>query len=378
MIAKKIPFFQHELGHEELNEIRKVFDGTILTTGDTVREFERLFSNYLNCRHTLGVNSCTGALHLSLVALGIGPGDEVITTPLTFVATATAIIESGATPVFIDVESDTGNIDVTRIESAITHRTKAIMPVHLYGLMCDMVMIKKIADQYDLAIIEDCAHCIEGERDGIKPGQLSDTACFSFFATKNITCGEGGAVICNDDALYDRLKVLSLHGMNKTSIDRHKEGYSHWDVKELGWKYNLSNIQAAILIPQIKNIARQCDRRHALSEYYKKILSKINEIKYPGNRINTTHAHHLFTVWIDEKKRDKVIQEMIKADIGVVVNYRAIHLLTFFSKSFGYKKGDFYNAENIGNRTISLPFYPSMSKEYAKHVVDTLQVIIDE
>ena len=237
-MTKKIPFFRHSLGQAELDAVGEVLKGPILTTGDTVAEFESRFASCLNADYAIGTTSCTGALHMSLLALGIGSGDEVITTPMTFIATATAIISAGARPVFVDVEPDTGNLDASQVESAITKNTKAIIPVHLYGQMCDMHALRSIADHHGLHIIEDAAHCIEGTRDGIKPGQLGDTACFSFYATKNLTCGEGGAVITNDPEVADRLRLLRSHGMTKIAIDRERDGYSHWDMVLFGWKYS--------------------------------------------------------------------------------------------------------------------------------------------
>ncbi|MBT5658982.1 MAG: DegT/DnrJ/EryC1/StrS family aminotransferase, partial [Rhodospirillaceae bacterium] len=250
----KVPFFWHDLGKPELDMLSKVLAGDILTTGDYVEEFERKFATCLGRSHALGVTSCTGALHMALMALDIGPGDEVITTPMTFIATATAILEAGATPVFVDVEPETGNMDVSAVEAAIGKNTKAIMPVHLYGLMCDMRPLRDIADRHGLKIIEDAAHCIEGARDGVRPGDLSDAVCFSFYATKNMTCGEGGAVAVDDVGLYEKLKLLRLHGMTKTAADRAREGYSHWDMVVLGWKYNMSNIEAALLLPQLDRL----------------------------------------------------------------------------------------------------------------------------
>ncbi|HEX6513902.1 MAG TPA: DegT/DnrJ/EryC1/StrS family aminotransferase, partial [Chloroflexota bacterium] len=237
----KVPFFRHDLGRDELDSVAEVIQGLILTTGDTVARFEQEFASCLGRKHALGVTSCTGALHLSLLGLGVGPGDEVITTPMTFIATATSILEAGATPVFVDVEPGTGNLDAARVEVAITERTKAIMPVHLYGQMCDMRALRQIADRHKLFIVEDAAHCVEGTRDGIRPGELGDTACFSFYATKNLTCGEGGAVVTDDSELAERLRLLRLHGMTKNAFDRYREGYQHWDMVMLGWKYNMDN-----------------------------------------------------------------------------------------------------------------------------------------
>src|SRR2546428_11362699 len=268
MTTTKIPFFMHDLGKAELDAVAEVLANPILTTGEWVARFEGRFAERLGVRNAVAVTSCTGALHLSLIALGIGRGDEVITTPMTFIATATAIIEAGATPVFIDVEPEPGNLDVSRLEDAITRRTRAIIPVHLYGQMCDMRAIRELADRCGLKVIEDAAHCVEGKRGGVKTGELGETACYSFYATKNLTCGEGGAVVTNDDALADKLRQLRLHGMNKNANDRHKEGYKHWDMPVLGWKYNMDNIQAALLLPQMDRLDENWQKRRELAQQY--------------------------------------------------------------------------------------------------------------
>jgi dTDP-4-amino-4,6-dideoxygalactose transaminase len=373
----KVPFFMHDLGQAELDAVAEVLSGPILTTGEWVARFERRFAEYLGVRHAVAVTSCTGALHISLLALGIGEGAEVITTPMTFIATATAIMEAGARPVFVDVEPATGNLDASLIEAAITERTRAIMPVHLYGQMCDMRAIRKIADSYGLAVIEDAAHCVEGTRDGIKTGQLGDTACYSFYATKNLTCGEGGAVVCNDDALAEKLRLLRLHGMNKNANDRHREGYKHWDMTMLGWKYNMDNIQAALLLPQMDRLEENWERRRALARYYEERLWDIPGLSRPATLPGTSHSWHLFPVWIEGGERDRVIQGMQDDGISVMVNYRAIHLLTYFRETFGFKPGDFPIAERIGDAGLSLPFYPNMPLEHVDRVVETLQNLLD-
>ncbi len=377
-LMTNIPFFRHDLGAPEVEAVAEVLAGPILTTGDTVKKFEDEFSELLECKATIAVNSCTGALHLSLLALGVGQGDEVITTPMTFIATATAILEAGATPVFVDAEPDTGNLDVTKIEAAITKRTKVIMPVHLYGQMCDMRAIRKIADAYHLKVIEDAAHCIEGKRDGVHPGELGDTACFSFYATKNLTCGEGGAVITNDEALANNLRFLRLHGMTKTAADRHREGYRHWDMTMLGWKYNMDNIHAAILLPQMNRLADNLKRREELANMYEQCFHDCMEISVPKIKSGVLHARHLFPVWLSNCQRDHVIIALQKSGVGVVVNYLAIHLLTFFRENFHYKPGAFPVAEDIGNRTLSLPFYPAMRNEDVTHVAKILKQVVRE
>lgn len=370
-----VPFYRHDLGTFELDAIADVFRGPILTTGDTVSAFEQAFALFLGRRHAIGVTSCTGAMHMALMALGIGLGDEVITTPMTFIATAAAILEAGATPVFVDVEPDTGNIDANLIEAAITPRTKAILPVHLYGLLCDMRALRAIADKHGLAIVEDAAHCVEGIRDGIRPGGLSNAACFSFYATKNLTCGEGGALTTDDPALLESLRLLRLHGMTKSAADRHREGYQHWDMKILGWKYNMDNIQAAMLIPQLRRLESKLKERERLARLYEERLGGLNWLQIPALPQNTVHARHLFPVWVEGPLRDQMIRGLQERGIQTVVNYRAIHLTSYLKEKLGHAAGDFPVAESIGERTLSLPYYPGMPDGHIDIVCDALQAV---
>jgi dTDP-4-amino-4,6-dideoxygalactose transaminase len=373
---RRVPFFRHDLGAAELDQLAEVFKGEILTTGEFVGRFECKLADYLGRRHVLAVSSCTGALHLSLLAVGIGPGDEVITTPMTFIATAAAILEAGAKPVFVDIEPDTGNIDVNLIESAITPRTKAIMPVHLYGLMCDMRSLRTIADRHGLTIIEDSAHCVEAKRDGIGPGELSETACFSFYATKNLTCGEGGALATDDSALYEKLKLLHLHGMTKTAYDRSREGYLHWDMVVLGWKYNMSNIEAALLLPQFDRLDDKLKQRTLLAQIYDERLANVSGVRRPAALPNTVHSRHVYPVRVAGEKRDHVIEALKAEQIGCVVNYRAVHLMQYFREHFGHALGDFPNAERMGDETISIPFYPGMPPDDVDVVAEALERVL--
>jgi dTDP-4-amino-4,6-dideoxygalactose transaminase len=371
-----VPFFLHDLGEAEIAALREVLAQPILTTGAFVSRFETRFAEYLGVSRAVGVTSCTGALHLSLLALGIGPGDEVITTPMTFIATATAILEAGAKPVFVDVEAETGNLDARQVEAAITPRTRAIVPVHLYGQMCDMRALRAVADGHGLKLIEDAAHCVEGERDGVRVGALSHTACFSFYATKNLTCGEGGAVVTNDPALADNLRRLRLHGMDKTAADRAREGYRHWDMTALGWKYNMDNIQAALLLPQMERLEANWSKRSALARLYQEKLAGIPGLSWPQTAPGVKHSWHLFPVWIPGGRRDAVIQGLQERGIGVMVNYRAIHLLTYFRETLGFRGGEFPNAETIGDATVSLPFYPAMPAAHVDAVAEALRALL--
>jgi len=374
----RVPFYRHDLGERELGAIAEVFRGPILTTGDVVTEFEKAFAAYLGRRHALAVTSCTGAMHMALLALNIGPGDEVITTPMTFIATAAAILEAGAKPVFVDVEPDTGNIDAKAVEAAITPRTKAILPVHLYGLLCDMRALRKVADAHGLAIVEDSAHCVEGIRDGVRPGALSDVACFSFYATKNLTCGEGGALVTDNSELLESLRMLRLHGMTKSAADRHREGYQHWDMKILGWKYNMDNIQAAILIPQLQRLVVKLVDRERLARRYNERLGRLNWLQIPAVPKDTVHARHLYPVWIDAALRDRMIKGLQERGVQTVVNYRAIHQTSYLRQELGYKDGAFPIAESIGDRAISLPFYPGMPDDYIDIVCDAVEQVAAE
>ncbi|KAA0676213.1 DegT/DnrJ/EryC1/StrS aminotransferase family protein [Roseomonas genomospecies 6] len=367
-----VAFHRHDLGDAELAAIAEVFRGPILTTGALVERFEARFAETLGRKHALAVTSCTGALHMSLLALGIGPGDEVITTPMTFVATASAIIEVGATPVFVDVEPDTGNLDAARVEAAITPRTRAVMPVHLYGLMCDMTALRAIADRHGLALIEDAAHCIEGVRGGMRPGEASATACFSFYATKNLTCGEGGALVTDDTALYEKLKLIRLHGIDRSLLSRHTSARGDWDMVAMGWKYNMSNIEAAILLPQLDRLADNLERRRALAARYRALLADLPGVHLPANRPDSVHARHLFPIWVEDE-RDDLVAWLRGAGIGCVVNYRPVHLTQYFRDAHGYREGMFPQAERIGARTLSLPFYPGMPESHVDRVVATLR-----
>lgn len=371
-MKRRIAFYRHDLGKPELDLVAEVLGGEILTTGEYVARFESKFAEFLGRRHALAVSSCTGGLHVSLMALGIGEGDEVITTPMTFIASATAILEAGARPVFVDVEPDTGNMDMNKVEGAITPRTKAILPVHLYGLMCDMRALRAIADRHGLKIVEDAAHCVEGKRDGVGPGELGDAACFSFYATKNLTCGEGGAIATDNRALYDRMRLLHLHGMTKTAYDRSREGYSHWDMVELGWKYNMSNIEAALLLPQFSRLESKLVQRAELAARYDELLADVSGVTSPGRRDGTQHAWHVYAVRVAADKRDRLIEALKADEIGCVVNYRAIHLLKYFRERYGYQPGDYPVAEQIGDGTISLPFYPGMPLADVDYVVGSL------
>jgi dTDP-4-amino-4,6-dideoxygalactose transaminase len=371
----KVEFYKHSLEQTDIDNVVKVLHSLILTTGEVVDRFEEEFSQYLGCKYIVGLNSCTSALHLSLLAYGIGPGDEVITTPMTFIASANAILQAGATPVFVDAEPATANIDANAIEGAITSKTKAILPVHLYGHMADMKKIRKIADTHKLVVIEDAAHTIEAIRDGIRPGELSEASCFSFYATKNITSGEGGAIGTNNEEIAMKLKKLRLHGMSTSAADRYSKRYQHWDMEMLGWKYNMDNIHAALLIDQLKRIEQNWQRREDICRMYENAFEGSEHITclkvLPGSK----SARHMFTIMVDPEKRDNILWQLQERGIGVAVNYRAIHLLTFYSQRYGYTRRAYPVAERIGDSTITIPLYPGLTDEEVRYVIRIIKKV---
>ncbi|HNS99210.1 MAG TPA: DegT/DnrJ/EryC1/StrS aminotransferase family protein [Polyangiaceae bacterium] len=368
---RKVEFFRHDLGEEEIASFRDTLSSLFLTTGPRVAEFETLLATYLGVAHCVGVTSCTHGLHLALLALGIGPGDEVITTPLTFVATANAIVYAGATPVFADVDPATGLLDPKAVEAAITSRTKAVIVVHLYGQMVDMKTFRALADRHHLALIEDSAHGVEMRRDGIAPGQQGDAAVFSFYATKTMTCGDGGAVAVRDTNLDRRLRQLRYHGISKDVMARHATPYAHWDMVELGYKAGLSDIDAALLIPQFGRLEQRRHKRELVVRGYRDRLEATPGLSFL--RVEGISSHHLCTVLTPKERRDDLLRDLGQAGIGVAVNYRAIHGLTYYREQHGFRKGQFPHAEAIGDRTISLPLWPGLPEDDIDYVAERLR-----
>ena len=375
----KIEFYKHNVGLREKMSVWKCLNSTFLTTGDYVYRFEKDLAKYLDVGYAIGVTSCTAALHLSLLGLDIGPGDEVITTPMTFAATALAIIHTGAKPIFVDVERSTGNLDLNLIGKGVTKRTKAILPVHLYGQMCDMHRLNDLATKYKLSIIEDSAHALESKQlidtAFISPGMFSNTACFSFYTTKSITSGEGGAVVTNSKSLAENLRLLRTHGLSKDASNRYNK-FEHWDIVDFGWKYNMSNIQASLLIPQLKRVEYYWKKRERLFGMYLYELYGTKGICLFDRQVNSKHGCHLFTVLVPPDKRDLIIQRLHDKGINTTVNYRPLHLLKKFREVYGYNRGDYPNAEYIGDSTISLPLYPKLKDKELLYVSNTLKQIM--
>ncbi|RYE93425.1 MAG: DegT/DnrJ/EryC1/StrS family aminotransferase [Myxococcales bacterium] len=368
--GRKVDFYRHDLGEAELTSLRQTLGTTFLTLGPRVGEFEARLGREIDVPHVVGVSSCTMGLHLTLHALGVGPGDEVITTPMTYISTPNAALYVGATPVFADVEPATGAIDPAEVARRITPRTRAIIGVHLHGQLCDMRALRAIADQHKLWLVEDAAHGCEGERDGVRPGQLGDAAVFSFYATKTITSGDGGAVATRHADLAARLRRLRNHGTSKDAASRHGGAYQHWDMVELGFKAAMTDIEAALLLPQLDRLEARRAGRQAVVERYEERLRGQPGVTLMERRGRS--SHHLFTVLVERDRREGVLAALSGQGIGCAVNYRAVHTLSYYRERFAIPEEALPHAADIGARTVSLPLWPGLPLADVDHVCDRL------
>jgi len=371
------------IGDEEITEIVDSLKSSWLGTGPKVAKFEDMFSRYIDVQHAIAVNSCTAALHLSMLVAGLKPGDEVITTAMTFAATVNAIVHSNATPVLVDCDRETGLIDPQKIEEAITPKTRAIMPVHLYGRPCDMDSIMDIAKRHQLIVIEDGAHAIESVYKGKKIGTIGDITCFSFYVTKNMTTGEGGMVTTNNADFADRIKTYALHGMTNDAWKRFSdEGYKHYQVVVPGFKYNMMDIQAALGIHQIKKLDGWLHRRNEIWQQYNDAFKDLPVVLPPSDEPDTIHARHLYTLMVDQAwsgiTRDQFMQQLFECNIGTGVHYLGVHLHPYYQKQFGYTPSDFPNATWISERTVSIPLSPKLSDQDVENIIETTKGIMQQ
>lgn len=367
----------------EIDEVVACMESSWLGTGPRVAQFEKDFAAYKGLQPTqiAAVNSCTAAIHVSMVAAGLEPGSEVITTPLTFCATVNAIIHAGLTPVLADVDPVTQNIDPAAMEDAITPRTRAILPVHFAGRPCDMDAIMAIARKHNLLVIEDCAHAIETEYHGRKAGTFGNFGCFSFYATKNVVTGEGGMIVGRDEANIARTKVLALHGMSKDAWHRFGDkGYKHYQVVEAGFKYNMMDLQAAIGIHQLARVERNWQRREQIWNHYMAAFASLPIVLPARPAPATKHAYHLFTIMIDETRcgisRDAFLDTMNTRRIGTGVHYLAVPEHPYYQQRYGYRPEQWPNAMRLGRQTVSLPLSPKLTDVDVERVVGTVQSVL--
>jgi dTDP-4-amino-4,6-dideoxygalactose transaminase len=364
----------------EIAEVLATLRSGWIGTGPRVARFEALFREYIGAQHAIALNSCTAALHLSLVVSGVGPGDEVITTPMTFCATANAILHTGARPVFVDVDRGTGNIDPDLVEAAITPNTQAILPVHYAGRPCRMDRLEAIARRHGLLLIEDAAHAIEASFHGRQIGTIGDLTCFSFYVTKNLVTAEGGMVTTNNPDVAAKIKMYGLHGMSQDAWKRFSdEGYRHYEVLFPGFKYNMTDLQAALGIHQVARLAQGAKRREEIWARYDQAFADLPVIRPAPIEAGTVHARHLYTILVKAEElartRDWVLNELLRWKIGTGVHYTALHLHPYYRQTFGYQPGDFPNAEYIGARTLSLPLSAKLSDQDVEDVVAAVREV---
>ena len=382
-MRKKIIFGQPSIGNEEINYITKVIKSKWIGSGKVTEKFENNFKNYKKSKFAVSVNSCTAALHLSLIYCGVKIGDEVITTPMTFASTINSIAMIGAKPILADINPETFNIDPKNIEKLITRKTKAILIVHLAGLPCEIMKIMKIAKKYNLKVIEDCAHAIESKINGKHVGNFGNAGCFSFYSTKNLTTGEGGMIICDDKNFYKKIRVARLHGLSKDAWKRYlpesvnKKYYEHYDVTEIGYKYNMIDINAAMGIIQLKKLDKNWMIRKKLFYIYKKKLKNL-PIKFQKIEFkNIKHAYHLFLLVVDKDKTNKNRNDLIKflnlKGVGVGINYRTVTDMSIFRKKFNWNNRTCPNSKYLGDNTLSLPIHPKVQKKEALYICEKIR-----
>lgn len=384
-----LSFSTPSIGEEEIAEVVDSLRSGWITTGPKVKRFEEEFREYIGAKHAIAVNSCTAALHIALAALGIGPGDEVIVPTLTFCSTANVVVHLGARPVLVDVGEDF-NVTPEAIERAITSRTRAIIPVHYGGQPCDLDAIYDIAARYNLPVVEDAAHAVGATYHGYKIGSdslrpancgLRIVTCFSFYATKNMTTGEGGMITTADDELAERMRLLSLHGMSRDAWKRYTSAGSwYYEVLMAGYKYNMTDIQAALGIHQLRKLDDFIAARQRIAYLYNQAFADVPEIEIPITHPDRSHAYHLYVICLNLERltidRAQFIEELKAMNIGTSVHFIPVHRHPFYRETFGYQPGDFPVADWLYERIVSLPLFPKMTNEDAEDVIQSVKAVV--
>ncbi|AFV03702.1 MULTISPECIES: DegT/DnrJ/EryC1/StrS family aminotransferase [unclassified Dehalobacter] len=386
MSPRREQFLPYALPLIEDDDIEAVVDSlksNWISKGPKTGKFEKRFAEYIGVKHAIALNSCTAGLHIALLAAGVGAGDEVITTAMTFAASSNVIIHCGATPVLVDIDPQTMNIDPAKIEEKITSKTKAIIPVHLAGLPCEMDKIMQIAKEYNLFVLEDAAHGTYTKYKDRMVGTIGDAAAFSFYATKNLATGEGGMVTTNDDELANKMRVLSLHGMSRNAWNRFSEkGSWYYEIEYPGYKYNMTDIQAAMGMTQLAKLESMQARREVIWQRYNEAFSKLPELEVPADFDYARHARHLYMIRLNLAKltvnRAEVIELLKEENIGTSVHYIPLPYHPYYRDTYGYKPGDFPKTEALYERIISLPLYPRMSDADVQDVIEAVQRVIEK
>jgi len=374
-----LPFHRAVIGEEEIREVVDTLHSGWLTTGPRTKRFEQAFAAYMGVGEAVGLNSCTAGIHLALVTAGIGPGDEVIIPSVSFPCAANMVIQQGATPVFTDVEKDTLNLDPDRFREAVNERTRAVIPVHFAGHPCDMDEILAVASEHGLEVIEDCAHALEAVYRGRRVGSLGDYGAYSFYATKNMTTGEGGMLLTRHEDRVDRLRMLSLHGISRDAWKRYSsEGYRHWETVWPGFKYNMFDMQAALGLHQLRRVDGWLGVRRRWTQRYDEAFADLDLLTPLGRRRYVGAAHHLYVILLRLGKlrvdRDRVLDALQAENIGVGVHFRAVHLHPFYRTRLPARPLPV--AEWATERMLSLPLCPSMEEGDVEDVIRAVRKVL--
>ena len=369
----EIPVFRPNMGDEEINAIGEVLKSGWIGLGPKTKEFERKFAEYVGAKYAIATNSCSGALHLALDAIGATKGDEIITTPMTFVSTSHAIVHNGAIPVFVDIDPETLNIDPKEIEKKITPRTKAILIVDYGGHPCELDEIKEIADKNNLVIIEDAAHACGSEYKGKKIGcGISDLTCFSFHAVKNLPTGDGGMITTNNEEFAKRIKRMAWVGMNKDTFERSEHGFSwHYDILDYGFKYHMNDISAALGLVQLGKLEMMNQRRREIARRYDEAFRGLEWIKTPivKEYAKTSQCNYCLKIE-NNKSRDELYNHLKKLGISTSVHYRPVYLFTIYQSNPMFRSMRLPHTEETWKKIILLPMFPSMTEEQIQRVID--------
>lgn len=383
MSQEFLPFSRPSISQATIDEVVACLKSGWITTGPRVAQFTEDLKDYFKAPLALPLTSATAGLHLALLSMNLEPGDEVITTPLTFAATLNSIVLAGAKPVLVDIDPRTFNMDINALEAAISKRTRVIIPVHFAGLPVDLDPLYEIAQHYQLRVLEDAAHAIGTEYKGQRIGSFGDTQVFSFHPGKNMTTGEGGCVITRDKHLAEQVARLRFHGIDRDAWNRYgKSGTQDYEVVLPGYKYNMMDLQAAIGIHQLKELGGFIERRRVLAERYNEVLAEWPQLTLPGKpNFDYLHSWHIYTPLINEDvakmDRDQFMLAMKEKNVGTGLHYRAVHLYPYYSQVFGFKAGDFPNAENVCERIVSLPLFPSMTDADHDRVIDVMYSVFN-
>lgn len=383
MSEEFLPFSRPSISRAAIDEVVACLESGWITTGPRVAKFTERLKEYLGTPFALPLTSATAGLHLALLALDLQPGDEVITTPLTFAATLNVIVLAGAKPMLVDIDPHTLNMDMNQLEEAITAKTRVIMPVHFAGLPVDLDMVYQLAETHGLRVVEDAAHAMGTEYKGKRIGSFGDIQVFSFHPNKNMTTGEGGCVTTRDSLLAKKIELLRFHGIDRDSWNRFsKSGSQDYEIVLPGYKYNMMDIQAAIGLHQLSELDGFIQRRTELAMRYQEALEDWPQWTLPGAPdFSHRHAWHLYTPLINEQtagmNRDEFMQRMRDRNIGTGLHYRAAHLYPYYRDQFGFKPGDFPHAESAGERIVSLPLFPGMTDNEHDRVLDVMYSIFN-